>query len=292
MEAKQRKDDSTLDGFSIYIISRGRPANVKSMQHHLDGLSVTWVVREEEITAYKAAGAMRILEGGSLCQSRNIALQDAFNQNLVCVQLDDDLVQFRWWTMNGFEQIRITTQNAIMRTFKLMKINNLYLGGAMPTTLVHRSHLPAEPEFQTINFISAAFMVVRPTRLRFNEEMTLKEDYDYTVQHIKEYGGVLRVRQLMCRSKKHKVKQGGGGAEYRTPEIERENITRLELTHPGWWRKGRNENEVILYAPDDYRPQNVAPRIMEHITSTHNLLCATEQTGVCECDDYSPYWWV
>lgn len=120
--------------------------------------------------------------------------------------------------MNGFEKIQVTTKVAITRTFKYMESENLYLGGAMPTPHIHRSHLPVEPEFQTINFISAAFMVIRPTHLRFNEKMTLKEDYEYTVQHIKEYGGAPRVCQLMCRSRKLKIRQGGG-AMYRIPRL-------------------------------------------------------------------------
>lgn len=69
MEATGREDDDALDRFSVYVISRGRPANVQSMKVHLDGLRVTWVVGKEEITTYKAAGATRLLEGGSLCRS-------------------------------------------------------------------------------------------------------------------------------------------------------------------------------------------------------------------------------
>ena len=86
-----------------------------------------------------------------------------------------------------------------------MMKNCLYLGGGMPTDnarfagATYTTTPSTTTSYSTYLFIVGDFMVIRPMELRFNEVMTLKEDYDYTVQHIKEYGGALRNRQVMMR---------------------------------------------------------------------------------------------
>lgn len=137
-----------------------------------------------------------------------------------------------------------------------------------------------EPEIQTIHFILAAFMVIRPTHLRINQEMSLKEDYDYSVQHIKEYGGTLRMRQLASTFKNYKNQ--GGAVTYRTPEIEQENIERLRTAHPGRFRRGRNE----------YRPQKISSRSGKYNKSTLALLSPIKALDVYEIDNILPYSWI
>lgn len=49
-------------------------------------------------------------------------------------------------------------------------------------------------------------MVLGPTHLPFNEELSLKDDYEYTVQHIKEYGGAARCFLIMAHWKHERNK--------------------------------------------------------------------------------------
>ena len=53
---------------------------------------------------------------------------------------------------------------------------------------------------ETQAFIIGDFIVVSPdSTLRFDEKMTLKEDYDFGAQHLQRYGVVCRVNRLfMC----------------------------------------------------------------------------------------------
>eukprot|EP00913_Durusdinium_trenchii_P020304 g19075.t1 len=59
---------------------------------------------------------------------------------------------------------------------------------------------PADPE---------DFFVVEPdSKVRFDEEIALKEDYDFTASHIKEYGSVMRCQRMTLRVK-HYSNSGG-----------------------------------------------------------------------------------
>lgn len=101
--------------------------------------------------------------------------------------------------------------------------------------------------FSTHHFIKGDFMIIRPTHLRFNEEMSLKEDYDYTIQHIIEYSGVLRNHRLLTQFQHEK--NPGGAVDRRTVALEQENISRLQLAYPGWFRKSRRLNQITIYTP-------------------------------------------
>lgn len=132
-----------------------------------------------------------------------------FDGNLTCVQMDDDLNHILWWTMNGYQQVQITVKTTIASMFDLLESEDLYLGGGRPTRRVWLSHTGLEAEFRTNIFIMGSFMVIRPTHLRLNEEMGLKEDYDYTMQHIREYGGALRICWLGTSFKHYKKRRRG-----------------------------------------------------------------------------------
>jgi hypothetical protein len=189
------KESNVMSQFGIYIISRGCPRNVEKMNKHLSGVHHTWVVSCSESSTYRLAGAASILEvrqGVRLCESCNAALNYAFSRNLVCVQIDDDLCPIKWWSGPGsFKKTPISVKTVILRTNQLMKEANLYLGGGVPVPRINWIHWNKQGH-ESVNFIKAGFMVIRPMRLRFNEKLTLKEDYEFSGQNIKEFGGVVR----------------------------------------------------------------------------------------------------
>lgn len=88
-------------------------------------------------------------------------------------------------------------------------------------------------EFSSYCFILGDFFVADKSPCRFDNEMTLKEDYDYTCSHIETHGSVLRCNRLMIHAK-HRSNPGGavasrdvGGAK------ERKNIAILQRKWPG-----------------------------------------------------------
>lgn len=106
----------------------------------------------------------------------------------------------------------------------------------------------------TDKFVVGDFMVVdAKSSPRFDSQLTLKEDYDFTAQHLAKYGCVLRCSKL-CFEFKH-YNNPGGAVDHRTSaslsengenSIEQKNIARLHRKWPGCFRQGRNRNEVLL----------------------------------------------
>ena len=75
--------------------------------------------------------------------------------------------------------------------------------------------------------------------------MTLKEDYDYTCQHLARYGLVARC-DLILAEFAHRSNAGGAVA-YRTGERERDMIRHLMKKWPGKFRMNpKRANEVIM----------------------------------------------
>ena len=56
-------------------------------------MAPTWVVATGEKEAYESAGAKHVIEGGGLMESRNLALDIAFDKGKACVQMPDDITK-------------------------------------------------------------------------------------------------------------------------------------------------------------------------------------------------------
>jgi len=81
--------------------------------------------------------------------------------------------------------------------------------------------------------------------LDFDEEMKLKEDYDFACSHIKKHGSVMRC-QRMTLTVKHYSNVGGAVAVRNSPEEQR-NIAILHSKWPGVFRNNpKRKNEVIM----------------------------------------------
>lgn len=87
-----------------------------------------------------------------------------------------------------------------------------------------------------------------PCHLWFDTGMTLKEDYDYTLAHLHDFGLVARVNGLLAHFL-HRTNPGGAVAA-RTAELEQENIAYLRKK---WGRviadNPRRPNEILLKLP-------------------------------------------
>lgn len=91
-------------------------------------------------------------------------------------------------------------------------------------------------------------MMIWPCDLFFDEKLRLKEDYDYTAQHIKKFGGVVRANGILATFAHRKNK--GGVVAIRTAEIEQESILRLMQKHPGFFKENpRRANEILMKVP-------------------------------------------
>ena len=260
------------------VISKGRSANVPWMETQLlvptAGLPashVLWVVGAGEKGAYEEAGARgRVVEGPSLCGSRNLAVDEAVW--LGCshvVQLSDDLKKME--VIRSGEDLRgfvdaddwvkprtLRDQNragankleaspvAVARLLTaVMARAGAALGGAPPTA--NPGLACGMPPVGAAHFVVGDFTVLdlsRPPVLRWDEAITLKEDYDYTAQHLLHHGSVARSHRILC-SFEHYCNPGGA-VDDRSDSREQHSIALLHHKWPGAFRKhgSRGENEI------------------------------------------------
>lgn len=226
--------------FQVFVISHLRPENVQRVQSFL-GIHPTWVVGKGEAQDYLNAGAIKVIEGGSLVDSRNAALDRAFEDGAICVQLSDDIRKLELLTFPQKTKREITFLEALDFFDYHLSNSPFKLYGVPPTPNAFYVH----KELSTNLFIIGDFIVVKPTDLRFDPNLRLKEDYDYTVQHIKKYGGVMRLDSVLATFSHYSNK--GGAVAVRNEKLEQEQIAYLMKKHPGAFRLNpRRKNEIIL----------------------------------------------
>lgn len=228
----------------IAIISHARPQNVPKIQA-ITGLNVWWYVGYGEKHDYELHGAKNVVESGGLMASRNLALEHAFlDGQQTCVQISDDLSKLKFLINKEGKNIvtsELSFQNALGYMEHELNKTPYKLAGVAPTPNAFFYH----KEFSANLFIVGDFIMIKPTELRFDENLSLKEDYDYTVQHLKTYGGVLRCNRILA-TFAHRTNKGGA-VEYRTAEKEQQNIAYLMAKHPDEFRLNPlRPNEILL----------------------------------------------
>lgn len=232
-------------GIYLSIISAHRPGNVKSMQALL-GIAATWYVPKDEEKTYKEAGAKYIVPSGGLVESRNKALNDAWDTyRSPCFQLSDDLKHLHQVKMiEGKKRaVPFSFSEAASLLLSTMKETEAYLGGVAPTDSIF--YCDPEKPIGTKNFVVGDCILVRPCGLYFDTRLSLKEDYDYTMQHLTKYGCVARRNDFLF-SFLHRT-NAGGAVSIRTPEREQQNISVLQQKWNGCIIPNkRRPNEVLL----------------------------------------------
>jgi hypothetical protein len=263
-----------VSAFAFFVVSKGRAYNVQRVQSLFEntGVMPTWVVGTGEVQMYKSAGAENVVEGGKLTPSRNTCLDLAASQKKYCVQMSDDVKSFHYYesARDGGEGMARKTwskpmsqQEANVRSGKasvstvspvgaaqivaaFMTLKKAHLGGSYPC--MNAGFAMNQAPVTTDHFIVGDFIVVdtrKPNVPRFDEHFSLKEDYDYTAQHLDQYGAVARVNRLLVKAQ-HRDNPGGAVAD-RTSKGEQGAIRRLHEKWPGVFSTNhRRPNEVIM----------------------------------------------
>jgi hypothetical protein len=233
--------------YAVFVISAGRPDAVGRMAPHLatlpKGTWAFWVVPRSDAGSYEAGGANVIIDPGSIVGARNLALDHAFANNVACVQLSDDLKRLRM-----LPKADIELGDALIHLEHALDSTGLALAGCSPTDNLYF----AKDGVSTRKFVVGDLIMVRPTDLRFDEALRLKEDYDFTLQHWATYGGAARC-DYIAPSFAHYTNAGGAVAA-RTADLEQETIAYLKAKWPGMIRDNpRRANEVLLTTPRRHR---------------------------------------
>jgi hypothetical protein len=225
--------------YNIYVISAGRYDKLKFTNEQKN--KYIFCVKNGEKHLYKTHGCKNVFETGTLTQSRNAALDMAFNENKICVQLSDDLIKVT--TNKNFlakKQVDIDFAiNQLVNVFQ--KVNGVYLMGIPPTS----NDFFAKSLISKNTFCIGDMLFVKPNDLRFDTSLTLKEDYDYTLQHLNKYQNSFRYQKYLFEFEHYKNK--GGAVDYRTEQEEQKNI---KILFAKWGNKiklnPKRKNEILI----------------------------------------------
>lgn len=234
------------------------------------GIKPRWYVDSESLDNYRRLGLDAVFDGGSLVGARNKALNDAKKLGKACCEVSDDIARWTYYgsleqitTKNGTEANRFgrTAQRLVVSPvaagrFMLAKMRandqKPKLGGVLPTGNIARGL--AQPSVTMKNFILGDFFVSDVgSNVRFDQRLTLKEDYDFTCSHLNQYGSVLRCNRMVLDVAHYT--NVGGAVSIRTALQEQKNIKILRKKWPKAIRKHpTRENEVVLAWPSKRAP--------------------------------------
>jgi hypothetical protein len=226
----------------VFCVSAGRSQAVRPMQELLRPLSVNWMVRPRDVGPYRKAGAHAVhtQTGEGVANARNSVLDVV--RRRPHFQLSDDLKGIKRLVQGKGQDIAVVV--ALEEMLDALEWSDFKLCGVAPTN----NAFFARERNSTNLFILGDLMLIKPSHLRFDEELPLKEDYDYTLQHHAAFGGALRLDWLMP-TFTHRTNKGGA-VDTRTAAVEQQAIRRIMDKWPGKVRPNpRRENEILLVPP-------------------------------------------
>src|SRR5690606_25160708 len=137
-------------------------------------------------------------EAGPLCRARNAALEEAARAGRACVQVSDDLRRIRrarGKTAADCEPISL--RGAIETLVCTMRAERVHLAGCAPTANPYY-FTPGKVVHGSAFIVGDLIVVEAGCGLRFDEQLRLKEDYDFTLQHLTHHGAVARRNDLLA----------------------------------------------------------------------------------------------
>jgi len=240
------------------------------------GIEPRWYVDAKSLDSYRRLGFNAVPDGGSLVGARNKCLDDAKKLGKACCQASDDISRWTYYTAlehvmtkNQDEQnflarkrggkVRISPVAAARFLLARLRASpeGAKLAGVLPTPNISQGL--AAPAVSNKTFILGDFFVTEAnSTVRFDTNMTLKEDYDFTCSHIQTYGAVLRCNRMVLAVQHYT--NTGGAVSIRNAAEEQKNIKILMRKWPKAIRKHttRGENEVMLCWPGSRRTRTSA----------------------------------
>ena len=229
--------------YIITCISHNRHENIKPFIEKVGTNKIVFFVKDQtDKDLYLKNGAKEVIISGSLIDSRNASLDYCFANKKICIQLSDDLEKIMINDYSGKRTKKYTNVVRVLNKIIPDFINNKYYFSGFPPT---NNPFFALKEKEINKFIVGDFIIVKPNGLRFDNNLRLKEDYDYTLQHIKEFDGCIRYGSFLNSFKHYSNK--GGAVDYRTNQLEQETIKYLKNK---WGEciklNSKRENEILL----------------------------------------------
>ena len=176
------------------IVSKGRAFRVKPMEEMVK--NAHWFVPQDELEDYLeeyTMGSVHPCDNG-LSNSRNDALEYCFKKGKICLMLDDDM-KGAVRLINKDKTEKISCGEAINELYTQLINSPMNLGGFTMLTNMYWFN-PTNNRISLKTPLSAQVMMIRPSKPRFDTGLEVSEDTDFTLQHIVEYGGALRINYM------------------------------------------------------------------------------------------------
>ena len=175
------------------IVSKGRTFRIKPMEDMVE--NPVWFVPKEELDDYLAEytkGGIVPCESG-LSVQRNEALEYCFKQDKICLMLDDDVDGFIH-VLNKKEKEDTSFDFAIKELYTQLMNSPFNLGGF--TYVTNLFWYNPMKRISTKSALPAQTLMVKPSKPRFDTNLEVSEDTDFSLQHIVEYGGLIQINYL------------------------------------------------------------------------------------------------
>jgi len=229
--------------YIITCISHNRHENINAFFEIIGTKQIVFFVKDEQDKRlYLENGAKEVVVSGTLMDSRNASLEYCFKLGKICIQLSDDLERIMINDFTGKRTHSYTNAKNVIDTVLPHFIESDYYFAGFPPT---NNPFFALKEYEYDKFIVGDFIIIKPNQLRFDTNLRLKEDYDYTLQHIKELNGCVRYGAFLNSFKHYSNK--GGAVAYRTSQLEQETIKYLQTK---WGEciklNTKRENEILI----------------------------------------------
>mgnify|MGYP003655913474 CR=1 FL=1 len=222
----------------VYVISANRYNNLPFNDEQKE--KYIFCVKNGQKKLYEQNGCKEVYNTGNLMDSRNFALEHSFKNNSICIQLSDDIKKVT--TNKNFVKKRVVPLDEAIEDIvgKFKKINGVYLMGVPPTdNFFFANKIVVENKF-----CIGDMLFVKPNELRFDNQLTLKEDYDFTLQHIQK-AKVLRYQKYLFTFQHYS--NVGGAVDIRNDKEEQKNIMILKSK---WGDKiklnTKRKNEILI----------------------------------------------
>jgi len=283
----ERKHILPANKFHFAVVSARRATIEQGIQDILTveaqfrncGVKPMWYVDAESLQAYKDLG-LNAKVGGKLTPARNMALADAARLGKRCVQCSDDISKWEYLDIakqNLSGEVSFDKANAALAgcprwvisplasaQFILAKMRSdpkkPQLGGVFPTG--NATMTMGFQEYSRHHFILGDWFVADNSPCRFDNTLTLKEDYDYTCSHIKKHGAVLRCNRMFVIAKHATNKGGAVAVRDNAGTREQFNISILMAKWPGVFKHNvKRKNEVLMcWKVADDKTTRTSPR--------------------------------
>lgn len=195
---------TTPDGYDYWlgIVSRRRSQNLHMMSDKLG--PATWYVSQDEVDDYDSrrlkhplSDKISVVEQSApgLPQARNDILEDAFSRDLPAVMSDDDLNKCRQVIHSMPNRYRVIHWDDVIslmcrrqEDYPKFKLSS-FRADAQPLGFkyIMKNHVK----------VIASMYLVHPSEPRFRDAYVQNEDYDFYLQHCREYGGIINNYDLI-----------------------------------------------------------------------------------------------